>query len=191
MKRKTVSHDHREKYSSFKEKNSAHVSVATEEVDEGFELKKECKCYHCSSTGQFRSNCTQLKQSEGTAFVNWIISAPYNDLISPYTVIGEVIGFKEPVLRNTGTTVGIASRNRRRPEMLTGEQIWVQQTFDEKPIYLPLAEVELEGKIGKLKTKAAVVYNEADKGKYLLGNCTAAFLGKDRKRLLFPKSYVL
>ncbi|GBM64320.1 hypothetical protein AVEN_25933-1 [Araneus ventricosus] len=67
------------------------------------------------------------------------------------------------ILRDTGTTVDIESRNRIRPEMLTGEQIWVQQTFDEKPICLPLAEVELKGKFGQLKTKVAVV--EADKGK--------------------------
>ncbi|GBM14211.1 hypothetical protein AVEN_167298-1 [Araneus ventricosus] len=92
-----------------------------------------------------------------------------------------------PILRDTGTTVDIVSRNRIRPEMLTGEQIWVQQTFDEKPICWSLAEVELKGKFDQLKTKAAVVCNEADKGKYLLGNRTAALLGKDRERLLFPK----
>ncbi|GBO07144.1 hypothetical protein AVEN_77256-1 [Araneus ventricosus] len=79
--------------------------------------------------------------------------------------------------------------NRIRPEILTSEQIWVQQTFDEKPICLSLTEVELKGKFDQLKTKSAVV--EADKGKYLLGNSTAALLGKDRECLLFPKAYVL
>ncbi|GBL81608.1 hypothetical protein AVEN_93405-1 [Araneus ventricosus] len=118
------SYDHKEKYSSFKEKNSAHVRGATKEVDEYFERKKEYRCYHCSSAGHFRSNCPQLTQSEGTAFVNWIISAPDNDLISPYTVIGEVNGFRMRILRDAGTTVVIASRTGIRPEMLTGEQIW-------------------------------------------------------------------
>ncbi|GBO03930.1 hypothetical protein AVEN_241651-1 [Araneus ventricosus] len=162
MKRKTTSHDHKEKYSSFKENNSAHIRSATKEVDEGFEQKKEYRCNHCSSTRHFRSNCPQLKQSESTAFLNWIISVPDNDLISPYTVIGEVNGFKMLILRDTGTTADIVPRNRMRPEMIIGEHIWVQQTFDEKPICLPLAEVELKGKFGQLKTKAAVV--EADKG---------------------------
>ncbi|GBL84495.1 hypothetical protein AVEN_117239-1 [Araneus ventricosus] len=189
MKKKTTSHDHKDKYSSYRGKNSAHVKGATKEVDEGFKRKKECRCYHCSSTGHFRSNCPQLKQSESTAFLNWIISAPDDDLISPYTVIGEVNGFKMPILRDTETTVDIVSRNRIRPEMLTGEQIIVQQTFDEKPIYLPLAEVELKGKFGQLKTKATVVCSEADKGKYLLGNRAAALLGKDRESLLFLKTY--
>ncbi|GBO03943.1 hypothetical protein AVEN_240120-1 [Araneus ventricosus] len=155
MKRKTTSHDHKEKYSSFKENNSAHIRSATKEVDEGFEQKKE-------------------------------YSVPDNDLISPYTVIGEVNGFKMLILRDTGTTADIVPRNRIRPEMITGEHIWVQQTFDEKPICLPLAEVELKGKFGQLKTKAAVV--EADKGKYLLRNHTAALLRKDRERLFISQS---
>ncbi|GBM01879.1 hypothetical protein AVEN_218997-1 [Araneus ventricosus] len=182
LKKKTTFHDHKEKYSSFKENNSAHVRGAAKEVDEGFERKKEYRCYHSSSKGRFRSNCPQLKQSESTAFVNWIISAPDNDLIPPYTVIGEVNGFKMPILRNTGTTADIVSRNRIRLEVLTGEQMWVQQRFDEKPICLPFAEVELKGKFGQLKTKAAVVCNEADKGKYVLGNRTAALIVRKRQR---------
>ncbi|GBM55310.1 hypothetical protein AVEN_253981-1 [Araneus ventricosus] len=94
---------------------------------------------------------------------------PDNDLISPYTVIKEVNGFKMPILRDTGTTVYIVSRNRIRPEMLTGEHIWVQEPFDEKPICLPLAEVELKEKFFQLKTKAAVVCCQVYKGIYLLG----------------------
>ncbi|GBN29376.1 hypothetical protein AVEN_78153-1 [Araneus ventricosus] len=71
--------------------------------------------------------------------------------------------------------------------MLTGERIWVQQPFHEKSICLPLVEVELRGKFCHLKTKAAVVCSQADKGRYLLGNRTAVLLGEDRERLLFPK----
>ncbi|GBM16790.1 hypothetical protein AVEN_9379-1 [Araneus ventricosus] len=96
-----------------------------------------------------------------------------------------------PILRDMGTTVNIASRNGIRPEMLTGEQICVQQMLDKKPICLPLAEVELKGKFGQLKTKAAVVYSETDKGKYLLGNHTSALLRNDRESFLFPKIYAL
>ncbi|GBN80416.1 hypothetical protein AVEN_275188-1 [Araneus ventricosus] len=167
------------------------LEVRQKKLTKVFDQKKEYRCYHCSSMGHFRSNCPQLKHSESTAFVNWIISASDNDLISPYTVIGEVNDFKMPILHDNGTTVDIVSRNRMRPEMLTGERIWVQQIFDEKPICLPLTKVELKGKFGQLKTKAAVVCREADKRKYLLGNRTAALLGKDRERLLFPKAYVL
>ncbi|GBM34274.1 hypothetical protein AVEN_252999-1 [Araneus ventricosus] len=104
---------------------------------------------------------------------------PDND-ISLYTVIGEVNGFKMRIFHDTVTTVDIVSRIRIRPEMLTGEQIWVQQTFDEKPICLHFAEVELKLKFVQLKTEAAVVCIEADKGRYLLRNHTASLPGKDR-----------
>ncbi|GBN43750.1 hypothetical protein AVEN_177645-1 [Araneus ventricosus] len=57
MKRKTASHNQRDKYSSYRERNLAHVRATTKEVDEGFERKNEYRCYHCSSTGHFRSNC--------------------------------------------------------------------------------------------------------------------------------------
>ncbi|GBM53690.1 hypothetical protein AVEN_233663-1 [Araneus ventricosus] len=43
---------------------------------------------------------------------------PDNDQMSPYTVVGEVNGFKMLILRDTGTTLDIVSR-KRRPEMLT------------------------------------------------------------------------
>ncbi|GBO13635.1 hypothetical protein AVEN_270731-1 [Araneus ventricosus] len=73
------------------------------------------------------------------------------------------------ILRDTETTVDIVSRNRIIPEMLTAEHMWVQQTFDEKPICLPLAKVELKEKFGQIKTKAPVVCSEADKGKLFTG----------------------
>ncbi|GBM06334.1 hypothetical protein AVEN_121377-1 [Araneus ventricosus] len=167
MKRKTVSHDHRDKYSSYREKNSANVKSTTKEpnqenlerfknskVDEGFERKNEFRCYLRSSTGHFRSNYPQLKQLESIASVNWVISMPDNDLMSPYTVIGEVNGFK--MLDIVSRNLDIVSRNGIRQEMLIGEHIWDQQRFDEKHIRLPLTEVELKGKFGQLKTKAVV-----------------------------------
>ncbi|GBN01094.1 hypothetical protein AVEN_198806-1 [Araneus ventricosus] len=89
-----------------------------------------------------------------------------------------------PILRDTGTTIDIVCRNRIRPEKLTGEHIWIQQPFDEAPICLPWAEVELKGEFGKIITKAAVVWIQTDKGRYLLGNRTAALLKKDGDCLL-------
>ncbi|GBN13185.1 hypothetical protein AVEN_30222-1 [Araneus ventricosus] len=46
---------------------------------------------------------------------------------------------------------------------------------------LPLTEVELKGELGHLITKAAVVCNKADKGRYLLGNRTAAIVENMKK----------
>ncbi|GBN13017.1 hypothetical protein AVEN_228098-1 [Araneus ventricosus] len=91
---------------------------------------------------------------------------PDNELVSPYTFIGEVNGFKMPILRDTGTTIDIVCRNRIRPEIFTGEHIWVQQLFYEATICLPLEEVELKGNFGKILIKAAVVWSRADNGRY-------------------------
>ncbi|GBN46622.1 hypothetical protein AVEN_69913-1 [Araneus ventricosus] len=137
-------HDYKDKYSSYREKNLEHVRGATKEPnqenlehfkilknDEGFERKKEYRCYHCSYTEDFRSNCPQLKQSESIASVNWVISMPGNDMMSPYTVIAEVNGFKMPILCETKTKVDIVSRKRISSEKLTSEHIWVIQSFDD------------------------------------------------------------
>ncbi|GBM34287.1 hypothetical protein AVEN_253010-1 [Araneus ventricosus] len=58
------------------------------------------------------------------------------------------------------------------------EHIWVQQPFDEAPICLTLAEVEFKREFDQVITKAAVVWSQADEGRYLLGNRTAALLKK-------------
>ncbi|KAG8196948.1 hypothetical protein JTE90_009007 [Oedothorax gibbosus] len=81
-----------------------------------------------------------------------------------------------PIFRDTGTSIDVVCRNRITPEMLTGENIWVQQPLDEFPICLPFSEVELKGEFGHVITKAAVVPCQLDKGRYLLGNQTAALL---------------
>ncbi|GBM59488.1 hypothetical protein AVEN_240584-1 [Araneus ventricosus] len=128
MKRKTSFHDHNDKYYSYKEKEQASARGVTKKkqigkiervlknmkFDKGFELKKEFRCYHCACTGNFRSNCPQLKQSESTALLNLVISVPDNDLMSPYTIICEVNGFKMLILHDTGPTVDSVSRNRIR-----------------------------------------------------------------------------
>ncbi|CAL1300126.1 unnamed protein product [Larinioides sclopetarius] len=49
-----------------------------------------------------------------------------------------------------------------------------------------MAEIELKGEFGHLITKAAVVNNNADKGRYLLGNRTATLLEK-MKNFLVPQ----
>ncbi|GBL84638.1 hypothetical protein AVEN_191098-1 [Araneus ventricosus] len=117
----------------------------------------------------------KLKKSEGSASLNWVIGVPDNDLSSPYPFIDEVNVFKMPIIRDSGTTVGIVCRNIIISEMFTGEHI----------CYWPLAEEELKGEFGQVKTKAAVVCSQVDKGRYLLGNRTTAWLGKKREGLIF------
>ncbi|KAF8769823.1 hypothetical protein HNY73_017430 [Argiope bruennichi] len=83
-----------------------------------------------------------------------------------------------PILRYTGSNIDFICLTVIKPEMLAGEHDWAQQRQYESPTCLPLAEVELKGDFGHLKTKAAVVSNKADKGRYLLGNRTVAIIKK-------------
>ncbi|GBM97951.1 hypothetical protein AVEN_42498-1 [Araneus ventricosus] len=157
----------------------------TSKYNESFERKKQVKCFNCNSTGHIRPNCPLLKKNvESAASLNRVINVQDSYLLSPYTYIGKVNGYEMPILRDTGTTIDIVCRNRTKPEMLTGENIWVQQPFDEAPICLPLAEVELEGEFGQVVTKAAVVWSQIDKGRYLLGNRTAALLERAKEGLI-------
>ncbi|GBO00453.1 hypothetical protein AVEN_207834-1 [Araneus ventricosus] len=86
--------------------------------------------------------------------------------------MGEVNGFPMPILRDTRSSIDVVCLKVVKPEMFTGEHVWVQQPLDDTPMCLPLAEVELKGEFGHLITKAAVVSNKADKGRYPLGNRT-------------------
>ncbi|GBL83953.1 hypothetical protein AVEN_100840-1 [Araneus ventricosus] len=118
---------------------------------------------------------------ESSATVNHLFEAYEDDVMSPHTSMGEVNGFPMPILRDTGSSIDVVCLKVVKPEMFTGEHVWVQQPLDDAPMCLPLAEVELKGEFGHLITKAAVVYNKADKGRYLLGNRTAAIVEKMKK----------
>ncbi|GBM88824.1 hypothetical protein AVEN_121318-1 [Araneus ventricosus] len=94
---------------------------------------------------------------ESSATVNRLFEAYEVEVMSPHTSMAEVNGFSKPILR-------VVCLKVIKPEMFTGEQVWVQQPLDDAPVCLPLAEVELKGGFGHLITKAAVVHNKADKG---------------------------
>ncbi|GBL93885.1 hypothetical protein AVEN_153644-1 [Araneus ventricosus] len=94
--------------------------------------------------------------------------------MSPHTSMGEVNGLPMPILRDTGSSIDVVCLKVVKPEMFTSEQVWVQQPLDDAPVCLPLAKVDLKGEFGHFITKSALVYNKADKGRYLLVNRTAA-----------------
>ncbi|GBL73995.1 hypothetical protein AVEN_230916-1 [Araneus ventricosus] len=88
-----------------------------------------------------------------------------------------------PILRDTGASIDIICRKYITPETLTGEHVWVQQPLDVAPICLPLAEIELSCDRGHIITKAAVVREELDRGRYLLGKRTAC-LFEDKSNMV-------
>ncbi|GBN97531.1 hypothetical protein AVEN_125367-1 [Araneus ventricosus] len=77
------------------------------------------------------------------------------------------------ILRDTGASIDIVSRNHVRPENFTGEVVWIKQPLDLNYNCLPLAKVELQSpEFGYIVTKSAVVDAQLDSGWYLLSNNT-------------------
>ncbi|GBN58084.1 hypothetical protein AVEN_258010-1 [Araneus ventricosus] len=77
------------------------------------------------------------------------------------------------ILRDTGASIDIVSRNHVRSADFTGETVWVKQVLDLNFTCLPLVKVELQSSdFGHIITKAAVIDSKLDSGWYLLSNKT-------------------
>ncbi|GBL73340.1 hypothetical protein AVEN_159369-1 [Araneus ventricosus] len=170
-----------ESKASFPVKKEEHGFKKSTTNTEDFEKRRTFSCYKCGSKEHIRPNCPLLMNKESSTSVNHLFEAYEDDVMSPHTSMGEVNGFAMPILRDTGSSIDVVCLKVVKPEMFTGEHVWVQQLLDDAPMCLPLAEVELKGEFGHLITKAAVVCNKADKGRYLLGNRTAAIVEKMKK----------
>ncbi|GBO02118.1 hypothetical protein AVEN_123498-1 [Araneus ventricosus] len=73
------------------------------------------------------------------------------------------------ILRDTGASIDIVSRNRVASADFTGETVWVKQPLDLKFTCLPLAKVELQSSdFGHIVTKTTVIGCKLDSGWYLL-----------------------
>ncbi|GFW57050.1 retrovirus-related Pol polyprotein from transposon 412 [Trichonephila clavipes] len=64
--------------------------------------------------------------------------------------------------------------------MFINETVWIR-TLEETAVCLSMAEVELDCVFGHVITKAAVLRDSLDQGKYLLGNKTAALFEEVKK----------
>ncbi|GBO37425.1 hypothetical protein AVEN_199235-1 [Araneus ventricosus] len=147
-------------------------------AEDVLERRRKPQCYECGSFQHLRPQCPKLKKkTEPLARVNHVGGAKEDEFLLPFTSTGLVNGIKMPILRDTGASIDIICRKYITPEMLTGEHVWVQQPLDVAPICLPLAEIELSCDKGHIITKAAVVREELDQGRYLLGNRTACLFG--------------
>ncbi|GFY58060.1 retrovirus-related Pol polyprotein from transposon 412 [Trichonephila inaurata madagascariensis] len=93
-----------------------------------------------------------------------------------YTSLGKVNGVEMKILRDTGATLDLICNKYEKPHMYTNEKLWLRTPLEESLICLLLADVELDCEMGHVITKAAVLRDSLDQGRYLLGNKTAAFL---------------
>ncbi|GBO23257.1 hypothetical protein AVEN_53556-1 [Araneus ventricosus] len=149
---------------------------------EKFEWRTQPACYIRHSTSHLRPNCLQLNKSK--ELVNQIgISEQVQDLFAIYLSKALVNNEEMDILRDTGASIDIVSRNRVRPEHFTGEVVFVKQPLDAEFRCLPMAKVELQSpEFGCVVTKAAVIDAQLDSGWYLLSNKThELILGSKRK----------
>ncbi|GFX25635.1 retrovirus-related Pol polyprotein from transposon 412 [Trichonephila clavipes] len=65
--------------------------------------------------------------------------------------------------------------------MFINETVWIRTPLEETAVCLPMAEIELDCVFGHVITKAAVLRDSLDQGKYLLGNKTAALFEEVKK----------
>ncbi|GFU79865.1 hypothetical protein TNCV_577451 [Trichonephila clavipes] len=65
--------------------------------------------------------------------------------------------------------------------MFINETVWIRTPLEETAVCLPMAEIKLDCVFGHVITKAAVLRNSLDQGKYLLGNKTAALFEEVKK----------
>ncbi|GBN02872.1 hypothetical protein AVEN_153228-1 [Araneus ventricosus] len=95
---------------------------------EKFERRTQPACYICHSTSQ----CI-------------CISEQVENFLPPSNFSKALVNNEEmDILRDTGASIHIVSRNRVRPENFTGEFVFVKQPLDAEFRCLPLAKVELQ-----------------------------------------------
>ncbi|GBN48083.1 hypothetical protein AVEN_11152-1 [Araneus ventricosus] len=93
------------------------------------------------------------------------------------------------ILRDTGSSIDLVSRNHINSKALTGETVWIKQQLDKNFACLPLAKIELQSpEFGKIVIKAAPLDTHLDSEIYLLGNRSGKIIGEQRKT---PKSNVV
>ncbi|XP_046401748.1 uncharacterized protein LOC124167777 [Ischnura elegans] len=200
--RKTIIEDQKEKFKYSenrwfprqkdnwnREDNSPNIKEYSKEIENAFEQRALRKCYICRSTDHLKAECPKLRPptQRTKEVVGRVMTFESDELMKDFISEGLVNGYKMPILRDTGSSIDIISQDFVAPEMLTGETICVMTPFSQSPITLPLAEVELVGKFGRVFGKAAVVRRELDRGIYLLGNQTAKLVEEVRKQMPEPE----
>lgn len=145
-----------------------------------FEKRRIPRCYMCQSTSHLKPNCPLLdkpkRDSTSVESVNFLREGVEQDFLAPYIKKGKINGHNINILRDSGSSLDVVSRKYIKTECFTGENVWVKQPLDLNQICLPLAEVEISGEFGTIKTKAAVCADVLDEGRYILGNRTASLI---------------
>ncbi|GBN95052.1 Retrovirus-related Pol polyprotein from transposon 17.6 [Araneus ventricosus] len=136
--------------------------------------RKKLQCFECGSYEHLRPQCPQIRAPKSE--VNRIGRESDRSLLDPYTKIGKINGYSMPILRDTGATVDVVCQKYVNRDRMTGEHVWVKHIFDDHMTCLPVAQIDVECDLGRVTTKAVVVEDKLDQGRYILGNQTADLL---------------
>lgn len=136
--------------------------------------RKKLQCFECGSYEHLRPQCPQFRTQKSE--VNRIGGVAEKNLLDPYTKIGNINGYTMPILRDTGATVDVVCQKYVNRDRMTGEHVWVQHIFDDHMTCLPVAQIDVECDLGRVTTKAVVIGDTLDQGRYILGNQTANLL---------------
>ncbi|GFW69378.1 SCAN box domain-containing protein [Trichonephila clavipes] len=148
--------------------------------EKDFEKRRQLRCYECGSYSHLRPQCDKLKKNYETVTSNETVRNG-TDVLAPYTSLGTVNGIEMPILRDTGATLDLICKKYVKPSMFINETVWIRTPLEETAVCLPMAEIELDCVFGHVITKAAVLRDSLDQGKYLLGNKTAALFEEVKK----------
>ncbi|GFY17343.1 SCAN box domain-containing protein [Trichonephila clavipes] len=148
--------------------------------EKDFEKRRQLRCYEGGSYSHLRPQCDKLKKNYETVASNETVRNG-TDVLAPYTSLGTVNGIKMPILRDTGATLDLICKKYVKPSMFINETVWIRTPLEETAVCLPMAEIELDCVFGHVITKAAVLRDSLDQGKYLLGNKTAALFEEVKK----------
>ncbi|GFR11856.1 retrovirus-related Pol polyprotein from transposon 17.6 [Trichonephila clavata] len=158
----------------FKNHDEARNSAKTSELN--FGKRKRLQCYECGSFNHLRPQFPNFKTQKADLCRIGVNSE--GSLLDPYTLEGRVNGFiyRMSILRDTGATIDVICQKYVDRDRMKGEHVWVRHLLDDRMTCLPVAEVEIECDLGTVTSKAAVIKNHLDQGRYILGNQTAALL---------------
>ncbi|GFS69125.1 SCAN box domain-containing protein [Trichonephila clavipes] len=124
--------------------------------------------------------CDKLKKNYETVVSNETVRNG-TDVLTPYTSLGTVNGIEMSILPDTGATLDLICKKYVKSSVFINETVWIRTRLEETAVCLPTAEVELDCVLGHVITKAAVLRDSFDQGKYLLGNKTAALFEEVKK----------
>ncbi|GFY46001.1 retrovirus-related Pol polyprotein from transposon 412 [Trichonephila inaurata madagascariensis] len=143
--------------------------------EKDFEKRRQLRCYECGSYSHLRPQCDKLKKTP-KSISHVVTNKSFDELMARYTSLGKVNGVEMKILHDTGATLDLICNKYVKPHMYTNEKVWLRTLLEQSLICLPLAEVELDCEMGHVITKAAVLRDSLDQGRYLMGNKTTAFL---------------